>query len=422
MASTTVSIPAAASQVRTHVSAPIPWYLWSLVLAVCLVTLGGQVDVSWHRSIGRDSFWTPPHTMVYACGVISGFTCAWLILATTFGTRPDLRENSVNLFGLRAPLGAFLTAWGGLTMLYSAPVDNWWHNAYGLDVRVASPPHILLLSGTAGVGLGALLLAVAHMNRTLGLSFPSAAGLSFRSAAGLSFRSAAEESAFRPGASTSYQRLFLFVGALAVIHLMGYSMGYTFDTRLHQWKPYFVMSTGVPFALAALATASRRRWTATIIAAIYTAFMLVLVWGLPLLPATPRLGPVYQNVAHMVPPKFPILLFVPAFALDLIWQHLPHLNRWLSAILSGIAWVALLVAAEWPFASFLMSPLAGNRFFGTRWIDFGTPPDNPDALRIFEAPQHGLQLFAGLLAAVIVAIAAIRLGEISGRWMRHIYR
>ena len=164
-------------------------------------------------------------------------------------------------------------------MLYSAPVDNWWHNAYGLDVRVASPPHILLLSGTAGVGLGALLLAVAHMNR---------AGLTNT------------EAQARP-----YQRLFLFVGALAVIHLMGYSMGYTFDTRLHQWKPYFVMSTGVPFALAALATAARRRWTATIITSTYTVFMLLLVWLLPLLPATPRLGPVYQNVANMVPPKFP---------------------------------------------------------------------------------------------------------------------
>ena len=86
-------------------------------------------------------------------------------VATTFGGRPQLRETSVSLLGLRAPLGVFLTAWGGLTMLYSAPVDNWWHNAYGLDVRVASPPHILLLSGTAAVGLGTLLLAVAHLNR-----------------------------------------------------------------------------------------------------------------------------------------------------------------------------------------------------------------------------------------------------------------
>src|ERR1700722_8278357 len=102
MASTTVSITASSTKARAAANTRIPWYLWSLVLAVCLVTLGGQVDVSWHRSIGRDSFWTPPHMMVYACGLISGITCAWLILATSFGTRSDLRENSVKLFGLRA--------------------------------------------------------------------------------------------------------------------------------------------------------------------------------------------------------------------------------------------------------------------------------------------------------------------------------
>src|SRR5580698_5969677 len=252
MASTSVPFAAESVESTKDVSPRIPWFLWALVGAVCLVTMGGQVDVSWHRSIGRDSFWTPPHMMVYACGLISGLTCAWLILATTFGNRPYLRTNSVNLFGLRAPLGAFVAAWGGLMMLYSAPVDNWWHNAYGLDVRVASPPHILLLSGTAAVGLGTLLLAAAHMNRARALHAEAA--------------------------NPAYARLFLFVGALAVIHLMSYSMGYTFDTRLHQAKAYFVMSTGVPFAIAALTEARRGRWTATWIAGMYTVFMLALVW------------------------------------------------------------------------------------------------------------------------------------------------
>jgi hypothetical protein len=391
--------------IPTRTATPIPWYLWSLVLAVSLVTLGGQVDVSWHRSIGRDTFWTPPHMMVYACGLIAGVICAWFILATTFGNRPDLRATSVSLFGLRAPLGIFVTAWGGLMMLYSAPVDNWWHNAYGLDVRVASPPHILLLSGTAAVGLGTLLLAAAHMNRRLSAPSQSVSSIEVGSTN-----------------LTHYQNLFLFVGALAVIHLMSYSMGYTFDTRLHQSKPYLVMSTGVPFALGALATAARRRWTATLIATVYTVFMLALVWGLPLIPASPRIGPVYQQVTQMIPPKFPILLIVPALALDILWQRLPNLNRWLSAVLSGLAWLTLLVAVEWPFATFLMSPYAANRFFATRFLDFGTPSGNPDALRIFEAPQQGPHLYAGLLLAAVVAIIAIRLGELFGQWMRQIYR
>lgn len=393
MAST--AVPFSAGQVESTASAParVPWFLWALVTAVCLVTLGGQVDVSWHRSIGRDTFWTPPHMMVYACGVMAGVSCAWLILATTFGWSEELRANSVGLFGLRAPLGAFVTAWGGLMMLYSAPVDNWWHNAYGLDVQVASPPHILLLSGTAAVGLGTLMLAAAHMNRARVLHAEAA--------------------------NPAYARVFLFVGALAVIHLMSYSMSYTFDTRLHQWKPYLVMSTGVPFGLAALATATGRRSTATIVAAIYTVFMLALVWGLPLIPASPRIGPVYQQVTQMIPPKFPILLLAPAFALDWVWARW---DGWVRAGLSGVAWVAALVGVEWPFASFLMSKWAGNWFFGTRFVDFGTPSGNADVLRVFEAPQSGMQLWVGLAVAMVVAVVGVRLGGMLGRWMRGVYR
>ena len=393
MASTTVPFSAGSVESKTAASSRVPWFLWALVLAVCLVTVGGQVDVSWHRTIGRDTFWTPPHMMVYACGVIAGVSCAWLILATTFGANDELRANSVGLFGLRAPLGAFVTAWGGLVMLYSAPVDNWWHNAYGLDVQVASPPHILLLSGTAAVGLGTLMLAAAHMNRARQI--------------------------YADAANPAYERVFLFVGALAVIHLMSYSMSYTFDTRLHQAKPYLVMSMGVPFALAALAASTGRRWTATTVAAIYTAFMLALVWGLPLIPASPRIGPVYETVTHMIPPKFPILLVAPAFALDLLWERVAG---WVRALACGIAWVGVLVGVEWPFASFLMTQSAANRFFGTRYFDFGTPPGNADVLRVFESPQSGAHLLTGLGIAAVVAIVGIRLGEIFGRWLRGVYR
>lgn len=29
-------------------------------------------------------------------------------------------------------------------MITSAPFDKWWHNAYGLDTKVVSPPHVPL--------------------------------------------------------------------------------------------------------------------------------------------------------------------------------------------------------------------------------------------------------------------------------------
>ena len=41
-----------------------PWYLWFGALAVTSASIGGAWDVSWHRSIGRDTFWTPAHLAI----------------------------------------------------------------------------------------------------------------------------------------------------------------------------------------------------------------------------------------------------------------------------------------------------------------------------------------------------------------------
>ena len=64
-----------------------------------------------------------------------------------------------------APLGAWVCIWGAIAMLTSAPFDNWWHNAYGLDVKIISPPHIVLAVGMIGIVLGAMLLALARRTR-----------------------------------------------------------------------------------------------------------------------------------------------------------------------------------------------------------------------------------------------------------------
>ena len=63
--------------------------------------------------------------------------------------------------GFRGPLGAFICAWGGFTMITSAPFDDWWHNAYGLDVKILSPPHVVLAIGMVAVEIGALVLIAA---------------------------------------------------------------------------------------------------------------------------------------------------------------------------------------------------------------------------------------------------------------------
>src|SRR5499427_1815349 len=108
--------------------------------------VGTHWDIAWHRSIGRDTFWTPAHLAIHFAAVLSGFSCGYLILSTSF-SKNATQEASVKIWGFRGPLGAFICAWGGVAMITSAPFDNWWHNAYGLDVKILSPPHTLLAAG-----------------------------------------------------------------------------------------------------------------------------------------------------------------------------------------------------------------------------------------------------------------------------------
>ena len=144
-----IAFPARAESRAVSLPA-IPWYLWASVIGVTSAMIGVHWDISWHRSIGRDTFWTPPHMAIYLCGVIAGISSAYLILATTFGKLPEVRAASVKMWGFYGPLGAFITAWGGVAMLVSAPFDDWWHNAYGLDVKILSPPHTVLAAGHHG--------------------------------------------------------------------------------------------------------------------------------------------------------------------------------------------------------------------------------------------------------------------------------
>src|SRR5947199_1450852 len=111
------------TQVRSK-TAGVPWYLWCGALAVTSASIGGAWDVAWHRSIGRDTFWTPAHLAIQACGLLAAVVGLWLVAQCTLNRDPEMRAASVSILGLRAPLGIFLAGWGGLAMITSAPFDN----------------------------------------------------------------------------------------------------------------------------------------------------------------------------------------------------------------------------------------------------------------------------------------------------------
>ena len=349
-------------------------------------------DISWHRSIGRDTFLTPAHVVIYFCGILAGVACGYLILSTTFQRESPLRASSVAIWGFRGPLGAFISAWGGIAMITSAPFDDWWHNAYGLDVKIISPPHMILAAGIIAVHLGALILILGQMNRAQG-----------------------EE-------RKRLMRLYLYVGGMILVCLTVLQMEMVYRTTMHTVHCYHLLAIVAPLVFTAVARGSGYRWAATWVAGVYTVFVLLMSWILPLFPAEPKLGPVYYQVHEFTPPEFPLLLIVPAFALDLMWQRTAGWGAWRQAVVSGVVFLGVFAAVQWPFASFLMSPAARNWFFGAKYFEYFALPNSLYRRYLFLPTEPGTAFWKEVAWSVATAILTARIGLLTGDWMRRIRR
>ncbi len=373
--------------------AAIPWYVWCLVIGTSSAVVGGIWDISWHKSIGRDTFWTPAHLLIYLCGVMAGIGSAWMIFDATFRAASPLREASVRMWGFRGPLGAFLCAWGGAAMLVSAPFDDWWHSAYGLDVKVLSPPHVVLILGIVVIRLGTLLLVLGCMNRAAG--------------------------ALR----RNLERMFLYVGTLFLGAFIGVFLEFTTRNFMHGMRFYVVVAVVVPLCLVTVAQASSHRWAATWMGAIAMAIALLFLWVLPLFPAEPKLGPVYYKVTHFIPNDFPMLILPAAIAIDLVRRRVAGCGLWRQALALGPAFLAVFAACQWPFADFLMSPASRNWIFGTHYIPFFVPPESDYAAHVFTEPLTSAASIAlAMLVAAAAAVLSARAGLGWGGWMRRLQR
>jgi hypothetical protein len=371
-------------------TAPVSWAIYAVLFASTSVVLGGIWDISWHRTIGRDTFWTPAHLAIYLGGVVSGLTCGFLALHTTFAGSPDGRAASVSFWGFRAPFGAWVSIWGAIAMLTSAPFDDWWHNAYGLDVKIISPPHIVLAAGIAGIQLGAMLMALASQNRA-------------------------------EGERRDLNRLFLYGAALLVLLASSVAMEYTQRWDMHQSLFYQVCAGVFVFLLVSAARAARTKWPATTVALVYTAMTMVMVLVLPLFPAQPLLGPIYVQIDRFMPPDFPLLLVAPALAIDVLMRRFaPGAWRdWGLAALLAAAFVIVFVAVQYPFADFLMSPWARNDFFGSHRMSYGVPPFIQERYYELNPPDN---LAIGLPIATAIAFVSARFGLWWGNWMARVRR
>ena len=123
-------------------------------------TFGLYLDTAWHRTLGRDTFWSLPHLLMYGSGVaVYASTLAGIVIVTRLGPG-DFGGPVLARLGLRLPLGFTIAFAGTLVMMSAIPVDAWFHWMFGTDVLVWSWPHMQLLLG-AGLADGGVLLAVA---------------------------------------------------------------------------------------------------------------------------------------------------------------------------------------------------------------------------------------------------------------------
>lgn len=398
MQSSVASFPAGTTESATPAvkAASLPWFVYAVVLAAACIPIGALWDISWHSTIGRDSFWTPAHIMIYLGGAGPGMICGWLVLKTSFFGSAEDRAASVRYLGFYGPLGAWVTIWGSLTMLVSAPFDNWWHDAYGLDVEILSPPHTLLALGMYAVAVGSMLLALSWQNR------------------------GAEQTARAAG------RLFLFAMGVLLVMASIILTEKSYPNAQHQGSFYKMCAVTYAFYLTVAARASRTRSGATIAAAIYMAIMCAMVWILPLFKAQPLLAPIYLNLDHMAPPVFPFLLIAPAFFIDLVHQRLGNARTFQSdtvcAVALGAAFFVVFLGVQWNFSAFLLSDSAKNWFFagGRQWPYF--IPVNEWRGRFWTGPRGPMLTLGSAIAALGFAMCTARLALALGKWMTRVQR
>ena len=372
--------------------AAIPVYLYAVSFASLFTIIGVLWDISWHTSIGRDRFLSPPHILIYLGAIFAGLFSGIQVLWNSFYRKDEARTGQIRVWGIfYSSLGALFCIWGAIAMLTSAPFDNWWHSAYGLDVKILSPPHTLLALGMIFLQFGACVSISKYLNTR--------------------------------GSTRTLQLLFI-VGAASLL-CMVYTLGTDVLQVRRMRSPLFyeIVSIVTLMLLPAFGRALRLRWGMTAVALGYFLIIAVSNWVLQLFAAEPKLGPILTHLTRFQPGPFPLLIIVPALVMDLV-LHQPTSGEWRKALLLSVVFVALLLAVQYPFSGFLLeSPGARNWFFGSDSWYFGNSPDWPYRHKFYPGQVTPLPgMIGGLLIAVGAGVLCARISLRWGNWLQSIQR
>ncbi len=390
------SLAPASGTVRSRTAeatSAIPIYLYAVSLAALLTMVGVLWDISWHRTIGRDKFLSPPHILIYLGAIFAGLFSGMQVLYNSFFRKEASQASAIRVWGVfYSSLGGLFCIWGAIAMLTSAPFDDWWHSAYGLDVKILSPPHTLLAMGMIFLQFGACVSICKYLNTGVG--------------------------------NAAVLRALFVIGACSLL-CMVYTLFTDFlNIRTERNGSFYIIAAAASLMLLpAFGLALRMRWGMTAVTGGYFLLVGISNWILQLFPAEPRLGPILTHLTHFQPAQFPALVFLPALAMDLVLQR-SRANDWIKAFWLSLFFVVGLAAVQYPLSGFLLeSPGARNWFFGADTWYYGAPPNAP--YRYLFRPQEIAslpKLLGGLAIAVALGWLCAGISLRWGRWMLKIQR
>lgn len=354
---------------------------WLMLLGSWGVPASLYGDYSWESTIGVDRFFAPPHVATDLALALAAAAALALLLGAT-----RARAAGVALGRVRAPLGAWLVLWGALAFATALVFDRWWQLGYGLAAGLWHPPQILKAVAFFAVTVGVWVEFQARQARASGaLGFALAGG--------------------------------------AVLSLIGVVTLASSFANLQRSAFFFQLGCATyPVVLVALAVAGRGRFPASTAALAAFGVQLALVWLLPLLPGAPEVGPIYNPRDTLLPPPFPILLALPALAVDLLLRARPALSALDArlALEAGLAFASVFVLVQWTFAGFLLSPASDSWLFagGGRHWPFFLRIDPSARAAFWHAPGDALSAARGAgvaLLAVLASSAGLALGAALAR-------
>ncbi len=269
--------------------------LWSLgILPVLAIgSLAGLVgvywDIAWHIDKGRDSFFSPPHNLIYAFMLI-------VLVMSLYGLLRDRRATAFHLQIGKLSLhpGLLIVAVGAMLVLFFAPADDLWHRVFGPDATLWGPMHLIGLLGFTTATFGGLL------------------------------------SCWLERSVSKRLRLFSISNFFFAVILLGWTMLYLaeYEYRIQVfpifWQPLLLM--GLPtFTLVLVAKLSSARWAATVTSLAFSVFRLLLASYLALT--------ANYDLAGQSKPMIPVLI-ATGLVVDLLIQR--NVPLWLVGLMAAL--------------------------------------------------------------------------------------